>query len=134
MSTFEDIHQFSSRHPSSLWTSISYQTDDNKNLCGRYSAFIRMSISTSQDVHQLSFGRKSVPLCTSISFHRDIQKNLCGCVSAFIWKVMSTSVDIHQFNLDIPHLWGHPSAIKQTSVRTSVTIHQLSTDVHQYLS
>ena len=39
-STSKAIHQFSSRHPSSLWTSISYQTDVHKNLCGRPLAFI----------------------------------------------------------------------------------------------
>ena len=72
------------------------------------------------DVYQLSCGRLSVPLWTSIRLH-----------------------------LDIHHLCGHPSAIKRTSARTSVTVHQLSyerpsvfkltsvsfyIDVHHYLS
>ena len=49
-STSEDINQFSSRHPSYLRTSTSYQTDVHKNSHGRPSAFILTSIKTFIDI------------------------------------------------------------------------------------
>ena len=135
ISTFGDIHQFSTTHPSSLRKSISYRTDVNKNLIWtsisfhtdvhqysrwHLSVFILKYSSTLLDVHQLSYRRPSVLLWISISFHKDIPKNLCGRPSAFIQTCISTSVDIHQFSS------RHPSS-QQTSI-------SYQTDVHQYLS
>ena len=111
ISTSEAIHQFSSRHPSSLWSSISYQTDVHKNLCGRPSVsygrpsvFKLTSVSFHidvhhylSDVHQLSCGRPSVPLWPSISSHRDMHKNLFGVPSASIRTSIRTFIDIRQF-------------------------------------
>ena len=135
ISTFGDIHQFSTRHPSSLRKSISYRADVHKNLIWtsislhtdvhqysrwHLSIFIMKYISTFLDVHQLSYGRPSVLLWISISFHKYIPKNLCGRPSDFIQACISTSVDVHQFSS------RHPS-----SQLTSISY---QTDVHQYLS
>ena len=83
ISTSEAIHQFSSRHPSSLWTSISYQTDIYKNFCGRPS---------------VSYGRPSVFKLTSVSFHIDVHQYFSRRPSAFMLTSISTSVDVHQLS------------------------------------
>ena len=147
MSTSVDIPQFSSRHPSSLGTSISYQTDIRKNLCDHPSAF---------------YGRPSVFKLTYVSFYIDVHHYLSGLLPAFTRTSISNTLDVCfigsqlvplvtsiSFHLDIHHLCGHPSATQQTSIRTAVDVHQLSygrpsvfmltsisfyIDIHQYLS
>ena len=113
--TAVDVHQLSYGRPSvfiltstvPLLTSIGFQKDILLYLCGRLSAFIGTSIRTSVDVHQLSYGRFSVPLWslwTFVSFHRDTH-----------------------------HLCRNPSAIKRTTIRTVVDVHQLSYgDAYKY--
>ena len=94
---------------------------------------VHQSIITSLDVHQLLYDRPSVKPWTSVFIVSELVP-------------LRTSISFH---LDIHHLCGHPSAIKRTTIRTSVDVHQLSygcpsvfhltsvnfyIDVHQYLS
>ena len=93
------------------------------------------------DVHQLSYGRLSVPLWTSISFHLDIH-HLCVHPLAIKRTSIRTSVDVHQISYGPPsvlkltsvsfyidvlqYLCGRQSAFKRTSISTTVEVHQLS--------
>ena len=78
------------------------------------------SISTSVDIHQLSFRRPSICMWTSISFYMDVHQYLWGCLSAFIGTSTSTFVETHQLS------YGCPSV----SLWTSISFH---TDGYQVL-
>ena len=125
------------------------------------SVFMLTLIITSLYVHQLLYGRPSVPTLTSvsigsqliplrpsISFHLDIH-HLCVHPEAIKRTSIRTSVDVHQlsygrssvfkmtsvsFHIDVhQYLSRRPSAFMRTSIRTSVDIHQLSRDIHKNL-
>ena len=79
-----------------------------------------MTICTSVDVHQFSYGRPSVPLLRCISFHMDVHQCLCGRPLAFIQTSISISEDVYQL------LYRCPSIPLWTSI-------SFYTDVHLYL-
>ena len=120
-----DVHRLSYGRPSvPLWASISFQTDINKNLCGRPSAFLRTSGCTSVDVHQFLYTCLAVPSLTSFNFLTDIHQYICGrplvfnCLSSSAildvsnhGRSISTSVGVHYFS------YGCASVSKLTSVR-----------------